>query len=88
MSNVSSLLVNLSNQGNIFKGKKSSVSQFNFIVMIGNNEINNIEKKNGISISIDINKLGEISIDGLDENQINDENIKIYADKKVTNSEK
>ena len=84
----SSLLVNLSSQANTSTCKKTNVSQFNFVGLLGGGNLSVCSKNNDKSpISININSLGELTIDGIDESFINDKNIKIYSDENIKNSE-
>lgn len=88
MENIkSSVALNLSNQANVYKSRKSNLSQFNFFVVLGVEYLQEFSSKESIPIAIDINKSGELTLNGLDESLVNDDNIFIYCDKKVTNSD-
>lgn len=82
----SSIALNLSNQGNVYKSRESNLSQFNFFVILGLDYLNNIGDMEAVPISIDINGSGDLTINGLDGDLINNENIYIYSDKKVTDN--
>ncbi|AOY77458.1 hypothetical protein [Clostridium formicaceticum] len=85
MENIkSSMALNFSNQANVYKSRKSNLSQFNFFVILGLEYLNTGGGEEAIPITIDINKAGELTINGLDEDLINDSNIFIYSDKKIT----
>ncbi|EPR10475.1 hypothetical protein [Ruminiclostridium papyrosolvens] len=86
-----STLLNLSNQANYTKAFKSHLSQFNFIIIMGREylEKGNDNSKD-IPLSISISKSGEIEIVNIDEENNNDidiDNICIYSDKKITDSD-
>ncbi|MBZ2174245.1 hypothetical protein K8M07_03185 [Schnuerera sp. xch1] len=82
-----SLIFNLSNQANTFKCRKSFLSQFNIFTIFGLEYLNTIKAVDKIPISISVDKDGGLSIDGIDEELINDKNIYVYTDKKVTKSD-
>lgn len=82
-----SLVLNFSNQANTFNCKKSNLSQFNYFVILGLEYLNMNSIKGDIPISINIDKNGNLLINGLDDEFINDRNICIYSDKKVTKSD-
>ena len=87
MENIStSLGLNLSNQGNTYHSKKSVLDQFNYFVILGLEYLSTYAKTEAIPLSIDISKSGELTINGLNEEIIADNNICIYSDKKVTKS--
>lgn len=81
----SSVLINLSNQGNTCDVSKTNLLQFNFIVMLGLDYLNKErEEINTTNVSISINQKGELTLEGIDCDNLQDEkNIKIYSDKKV-----
>ncbi|WP_066501027.1 hypothetical protein [Abyssisolibacter fermentans] len=89
---ISSMNLNLSNQANTIKSEQVNLSQFNFFVILGleylYEQIENNREIKGIPIDISIKKSGEMTINGLDQDLIDDNNIRIYSDKKVTNSNK
>lgn len=82
-----SILLNLSNQANTIKCTKTHLAQYNFFVIIGLEYLNSFNESEKIPISFYIDKDGNLSINGLDEDKLNNENIYIYSDKKVTSSE-
>lgn len=87
MENIkTSIALNLSNQGNVYKSRESNLSQFNFLVILGLDYLNDIGDMEAVPISIDINGSGDLTINGLDGDLINNENIYIYSDKKVTDN--
>lgn len=87
MENIkTSIALNLSNQGNVYKSRESNLSQFNFLVILGLDYLNDIGDMETVPISIDINGSGDLTINGLDGDLINNENIYIYSDKKVTDN--
>lgn len=49
--------------------------------------MNILEKRDAIPISLDIDEDGELSINGIPGELIDDRNIVIYTDKKVTESD-
>jgi len=82
-----SLLLNLSNQANTIKCTETHLAQYNFFVILGLECLNLSNESKGIPISFYIDKDGNLSINGIDENKLNEENIYIYTDKKVTKSD-
>lgn len=89
MENIkSSVSLNLSSQANTCSSKKSSISQFNYFIILGLGYLNTESRpEEPIPICINVNKSGELTIEGLDVEIINDQNTQIYSDKKVTTSE-
>ena len=88
MNNVKhSLLLNLSNQANTFKCKEITLSQYNFVTILGLEYLNGEKSLELIPISINIDKDWNLSVDGFGENIIDDGNIYVYTDKKVTKSD-
>ena len=88
MNNVKhSLLLNLSNQANTFMCRGITLSQYNFVTILGLEYLNRINNFEPIPISINVDKDWNFSINGLDENIIDDGNIYVYTDKKVTKSD-
>lgn len=81
-----SIGLNLSNQTNLVNAVHSHLSQFNFLVILGNDYLNKIsEKQAKIPLQIGIDKSGELTIGGLGEEILNnEEKVRIYADKKIT----
>lgn len=79
---------NLCSQGNIAKSNKSQISQYNYIVMIGLEYLNdNIKDTKNLPISISVYNTGELEISGLDESIIdNKDSIRIHSEKKVTHN--
>ncbi len=82
------LALNFSNQGNLCDAQKTTLSQYNFGIILGQGFLNklnspiesaNLEK---VPISIFLDKSGEVKINGI--NDISNDNIHIYTDKKVT----
>lgn len=82
-----SLSVNLSNQANTFKCIKANLGQFNIVAILGLEYLYEKDPINKIPISIDVDRDWNLSIEGLDKNIIDEENICIYTDKKVTKSD-
>jgi len=80
-------IVNLSNQANFCEAKKSILSQFNLIVILGlahlkkYNDLDN----NLVPISIKVTKSGEIELTGLDDSTR--ENVQIYSDSKISKTQ-
>lgn len=88
MNNVKhSLLLNLSNQANTFKCKEITLSQYNFVAILGLEYLNGENYSDMIPISINIDEEWNLSISGIGENVIDDENIYVYTDKKITKSD-
>lgn len=83
----SSIALNLSDQANIYNSQKSHLIQFNIFAILGLGGFEDYTQTEGVPLSIDISKTGEITINGLSKETINDRNIYIYSDKKVTESE-
>ncbi|HHV46594.1 MAG TPA: hypothetical protein GXX53_06825 [Tissierellia bacterium] len=82
-----SLLLNLSNQANTFGCKGITLSQYNFVTILGFEYLNGEKPSEMIPISINIDKDWNLSIEGFGENIIDDGNIYVYTDKKVTKSD-
>lgn len=85
-----SVVLNLSSQANMKNTKNSVLSQYNYVVILNASPVE--KTKNGkhsekFRVLINIKKSGEIIINGISEEDINNENIKIYTDKKETVSE-
>ncbi len=81
-----STVFNLSSQGNLLSVQNSVLEQYNYFVGIGFGYLNcDARGINSIPITIKIDKAGELEINGLDE--LDENNIRISADKKVTSSE-
>lgn len=88
MNNVKhSLLLNLSNQANTFMCRGITLSQYNVVTILGLEYLNRINNFEPIPISINVDKDWNFSINGLDENIIDNGNIYVYTDKKVTKSD-
>ena len=84
----SSVSLNLSNQANNCRSKNSSLSQFNYFIILGLGYLNEeLRSEESVPIRVKIDKLGELTINGLDIDMVNSENMQIYSDKKVTTSE-
>ena len=83
-----STIMNLSSQANIAKAKQSNLSQFNFVIILGIESIGNPHKcLKKIPITINISKDVELDITGMEGTAVNDEkDIRIYCDRKVTNT--
>lgn len=89
LNNKITTLINLSNQANLCKTNKTDISQFNFVVLIGLKYLRQKKESPKIPVSININKDGEMEIGGIDvDTLMNENNVKIYTDKKITRSEK
>ena len=83
-----STILNMSNQGNMENAERTSLSQSTYIVVLGLGCLGKIlENSDKIPVSVNISKSGELEISGFGEDFINEENIRIYSDKKVTQSE-
>lgn len=82
-----SLLMNLSNQANTFRCRGIILSQYNFVTILGLEYLKGENDLEMIPISINIDEEWNLSIDGLGEDIINDENIYVYTYKKVTKSD-
>jgi len=82
-----SLLLNLSNQANTFMCRGITLSQYNVVTILGLEYLNRVNNFEPIPISINVDKDWNFSINGLDENIIDDGNIYVYTDKKVTKSD-
>ncbi|NLX62913.1 MAG: hypothetical protein GXZ06_10535 [Tissierellia bacterium] len=82
-----SLLLNLSNQVNTFRCRHITLSQYNVVTLLGLEYLNRGNNFEPIPITISVDKDWNFSIDGLDENMIDDGNIYVYTDKKVTKSQ-
>lgn len=80
------MALNLSNQANVNKSSKSNLCQFNYFVILGLEYLDDTREGEDIPIVIDIDKTGELTINGLDEDLVKDNNIFICSDKKVTDS--
>ncbi|WP_432665366.1 hypothetical protein R9X47_03690 [Wukongibacter baidiensis] len=85
-----STIQNLCSQGNVVKSRKATLSQYNHMVLIGLEKLNDgFQDSEPIPIYIRISKDGELEIIGLNEGITdNDGNINIYSDKKVTRSKR
>ncbi|MGF7185432.1 hypothetical protein GGQ84_001521 [Desulfitispora alkaliphila] len=81
--------INLSNQANLTRAKKLQLYQFNFVALLGLNYLSNYSvEEDSIPISIKVKKTGEVELSGIDEETLNNQdNVRVYADKKVTDSE-
>jgi len=64
-----------------------TLSQYNVVTILGLEYLNRINNFEPIPISINVDKDWNFSINGLDENIIDDGNIYVYTDKKVTKSD-
>lgn len=82
-----SILLNLSNQANTNKCKGTNLSQYNFVVILGLEYLNILNKKEAIPLSFIIDREGNLSINGLDGESMDERNIRIYSDKKITESD-
>lgn len=82
-----SLILNLSNQANTFKGNKSNLRQFNFVTILGLEYLSDINTTDLNPVALYIDKDGNLSINGIDGELLDDKNIFIYTDKKVTKSD-
>jgi hypothetical protein len=81
-----SVELNLSNQANLVNTIRSHLSQFNILVIVGNEYLNKVDgKQDKIPLQIHIDRSGEVTLGGLDEVVLNnEEKVRIYSDKKVT----
>lgn len=80
-----STIQNLCSQGNIVRSSKASLSQYNLMVVVGREKLeDSSQDSEPVAVYIRINKEGELEIGGLDEDITdNDGNISIYSEKKV-----
>jgi len=82
------LALNFSNQGNLCDAQKTSLCQYNIGVILGQGFLNKIDSPveqcsmEKVPISISLDKSGEIEVVGI--NDISNDNIHIYTDKKIT----
>ena len=84
----SSVSLNLSNQANNCRAKNSSLSQFNYFIILGLGYLDaELRTEESIPVRVKVDESGELTINGLDIDMANSENIQIYSDKKVTTSE-
>lgn len=79
-----SLLLNLSGQANTIQCRKTSLSQLNFFVILGLEYLNTLNNGDKTPVSFSIDREGNLSINGLDKDLINEDSIFVYTDKKVT----
>lgn len=87
-STKSSVSINLSNQTNCCNSKKSNSSQFNYFLILGLDYLDaEVRSGESVPVRVNINKSGELTIDGLDIEMVNGQNAQIYSDKKVTTSD-
>ncbi|WP_041605924.1 hypothetical protein [Halothermothrix orenii] len=88
MSVKKKLSLNLSNQANFSGVFKTDLFQVNYVFVIGldylNKNIHHDKKK--IPLTFKFNKNNELEIEGIN-GTINDDSIKIYTDRKVTESQ-
>lgn len=80
------LSLNLSNQANTCKSKRAAIAQYNFLVIIGLMYLEERSEKACVPVSVNIDRLGELTINGIDGISADDRNIFIHTDKKVTKS--
>jgi hypothetical protein len=86
--NKSSVSLNLSNQANSFNARRSSLSQFNYFVILGLDFLDaEEESQDFMPVKVRIHKSGELSMRGIDGEIFNDENTCIFSDRKVTTSD-
>lgn len=83
-----STILNLSSQANMQGARKTRLSQLNYVVVLGLEYLNERGRQDGHNpVSVTIHKSGELEINGLDETVVNDDNIRVYSDKKTTYSQ-
>lgn len=82
-----SLAINLSNQANTFRCIRANLGQFNFVAILGLEYLYKKEPNNKIPITINIDKDWNLSMEGLEDDILEDGNIYVYTDKKVTKSD-
>lgn len=89
MENVkSSVSLNLSNQANNCRSRNSSLFQFNYFIILGLGYLDpDFRAEKAVPVGVKIDKSGELTINGVDIEMLNSENIQVYSDKKVTTSE-
>ncbi|NLZ93149.1 MAG: hypothetical protein GX922_03905 [Firmicutes bacterium] len=81
-------LGNLSNEGNLCAVKETELLQLNIAVLIGVNQLQKgIFSRTKIPLVIEVGEKGEVEIQGMDGLTVNDENIRIYSDRKIIQSE-
>lgn len=81
-------LGNLSNEANICQARTTTLSQLNISVLIGVDYLRQgALAKHKLPLAITIDKMGDLTIAGIDGVTINDEHIRVYSDRKVTQSE-
>jgi len=81
-------LGNLSNEANLCVTQNTELYQLNVAVIIGVNQLReSVFSRTKVPLAIEIGEKGEIEIQGLDGLTVNDENIRIYSDRKMTQSE-
>lgn len=82
-------LGNLSNEANVCAAHTTEVFQLNAAIIIGINHLREGSfSRIKVPLEINIGKNGEIEIEGINDLTVDDENIRIYSDRKVTQSEK
>lgn len=84
---LTSVSLNLSNQGNAVKLNRTNLYQFNCAVICGLDCLEHASPDdNIIPVSFKIDKAGDLDIKGINIDMINNDSIYIYSDKKVTTS--
>jgi hypothetical protein len=80
-----SMILNLSSQANMKNARNSKLGQFNYVVFLGSRVMEDYRRwSNTIRVSMNVKKSGELEINGLPAEDINDPNIKVYSDRKET----
>jgi len=82
------ITANLSNQANTNTSKRTELLQLNVFAILGLGYIDGRNEEEKVPVSIRIDGQGKMTVSGMDGEIINDDNIKIYSDRKVTTSEK
>lgn len=84
----SAIELNLSNQANIYKGKRVDLSQLNSIIILGLSGLDFVGSQEGstIPVAFTIEKTGDVSISGIDTEKLQEDEAFIHSDKKVTKS--
>lgn len=80
------LSLNLSNQANTCKSRRTTITQYNLLVIIGLMHMEDRSEKACVPVSVIIDRSGELTINGIDGLSADDRNIFIHTDKKVTKS--
>ncbi|HZK25866.1 MAG TPA: hypothetical protein VFC74_10860 [Oscillospiraceae bacterium] len=81
-------LSNLSNEANMCQARTTTLYQLNVGVLIGVDYLRESAlAKQKIPLAITIDKMGDLTIEGIDGITINDEHLRMHSDRKITDSE-